>query len=117
MIAGIHSSLAALHAFARKQESIADNTANVATDGFKKTRVTMENQANGAVSPRVERITTPGPLVARQGEEGEELVEMSNVEISEEIPQAMLNRRSYQANLATVRVSDEMLGSLLDVVG
>lgn len=117
MISGIHSSLSALHAFAKKQESIADNTANVNTDGFKKTRVTMDNQTNGAVAPQVQRINTPGPMVYEQGKDGYGLVEKSNVEISEEIPQAMLNRRFYQANIKSVQVADEMVGSLLDIVG
>ncbi|MFH1217707.1 MAG: flagellar basal body rod C-terminal domain-containing protein [Pseudomonadota bacterium] len=117
MISGINSSLSALHAFAKKQESIADNTANVNTDGFKKTRVTIGSQANGAVMPQVERITTPGPMVFEQRQEGYGPVEKSNVEISEEIPQAMLNRRFYQANIKSMQIADEMLGSLLDIKG
>lgn len=115
MISAINSSLSALTAFAKKQESIADNTANVNTDGFKKTRVTFESATAGTVVPQVSRIETPGPLAYEQSPEGYGLVEKSNVEIAEEIPQAMLNRRFYQANLKVMQFSDEMLGSLLDI--
>ncbi|MBI5556934.1 MAG: flagellar biosynthesis protein FlgC [Deltaproteobacteria bacterium] len=115
MLSGIHSSLSALSAFAKKQESIADNTANVNTDGFKKTRVTFKADAAGAVQPRVSTIDTPGPLTYEQTATGYELVERSNVEVSEEIPEAMLNSRSYQANLKMVRIADDMLGNLLDI--
>ena len=114
MISAIHSSLSAFSAFAKKQESIADNTANVNTDGFKKTRVTFQSEVAGAVEPQVSRVDTPGPLSYEQSPEGYGLVEKSNVEISEEIPQAMLNRRFYQANLKMIQFSDEMVGSLLD---
>ncbi len=38
---GINSTLSALQGFQKKQESIANNVANVNTDEFKKTRVTF----------------------------------------------------------------------------
>ena len=117
MISAMNSSLSALAAFARKQESVAANTANVNTDGYKKTRVTIESDVAGTVQPQVSRVETPGPLVSQPGPAGEELVEKSNVEIAEEIPQAMLNSRFYQANLKVMQLSDDMLGSLLDIKG
>jgi flagellar basal-body rod protein FlgC len=117
MISAINSSLSALAAFAKRQESVAANTANVNTDGFKKTRVTLESAVAGTVRPQVSRVDTPGPLVYEQGPAGYEMVEKANVEIAEEIPQAMLNSRFYQANLKMMRVADEMVGSLLDTKG
>ena len=39
----------------------------------------------------------------------------SNVELGEELPNMMLSRRFFQANLKTVQIVDEMLGSLLDI--
>ncbi len=117
MISGINSSLSALNAFAKKQESAADNIANVNTDSFKKSRVTLQAGEQGAVVPQVTKIATPGPLVYEQTATGYEMVEKSNVEMSEEIPQAMLNRRFYQANIKMVQIADEMVGSLLDIKG
>ena len=60
MISSINSSLSALHAFSKKQESIADNTANVNTNEFKKTRVTFQADSQNSVSPQVSKIETPG---------------------------------------------------------
>ncbi|MCB2183467.1 MAG: flagellar biosynthesis protein FlgC [Desulfobulbaceae bacterium] len=117
MISSINSSLSALHSFSKKQESIADNTANVNTNDFKKTRVTFQANEQNAVSPQITRVETPGPLVYEQTSKGSELVEKSNVEISEEIPQAMVNKRAYQANVKMVQVADELIGSLLDIKG
>lgn len=115
MISAINSSLSALHAFTKKTESIADNTANINTDGFKKTKVTMHEGMQNNVIPQISRINTPGPLVYEQTAEGESLVEKSNVEISEELPEMMITRRFYQANIKMVQIEDEMLGSLLDI--
>lgn len=115
MISGIHSSLSALQAFQKKQESVADNTANVNTDSFKKTRVTLQEGEGETVRPEVGRITTPGPLAYEQTPAGYEMVEKSNVELAQEIPNSMLNRRFFQANVKQIQIADEMLGSLLDI--
>ncbi|MCK5232234.1 MAG: flagellar biosynthesis protein FlgC [Desulfobulbaceae bacterium] len=117
MISGINSALAGLHAFEKKAESSANNTANINTDGYKKTRVTLEEAEPQGVKPNVERIETPGPLVYEQTSEGETLVEKSNVELTYELPNMMLSRRFYQANIMSIQIQDEMLGSLLDIKG
>ncbi|MFW8601877.1 flagellar basal body rod C-terminal domain-containing protein [Desulfobacterota bacterium M19] len=119
MISGISSGLSALKALTVKTNSIADNTANVNTDGFKKTRVTLRESAagGGAVSAYVQRLNTPGPLVHEQTPRGDTLVEKSNVELTEELPALLLNRRFFQANIKTIQTADQMLGSLLDIKG
>jgi flagellar basal-body rod protein FlgC len=43
--------------------------------------------------------------------------ETSNVDLAEEIPNLMVTKRAYQANLKTIETQDEMLGSLLDTIG
>jgi len=43
------------------------------------------------------------------------MVEKSNVDIAEEIPQSMVNQRSFEANIKMVQAADEMIGSLLDI--
>jgi len=115
MINGIGSSLSGLLALQKKNESIANNTANVNTDGFKKTRVTLQEGAEGTVTTNIETVSTPGPMVYEQTTEGQTLVEQSNVDLAEEIPQQLMNKRFYQANLKTIQTQDEMLGSLLDI--
>ena len=115
MISGVYSALTGLYGFQKKAESSANNTANINTDGYKKTRVTLEDTKPQGVKPNVERIETPGPLVYEQTSEGKTLVEKSNVDLSYEIPNMMLSRRFYQANIKTIQIQDEMLGSLLDI--
>jgi len=44
-----------------------------------------------------------------------EFVEQSNVDLGQELPEMNLNARFYQANLKTMKVADEMLGSLLKI--
>jgi flagellar hook protein FlgE len=113
MISGV--SLSGLRSFSQKLSSSANNTANVNTDGYKKTRVTMENVAPEGVKAKTEKINTPGPLAYEQTPKGEELIEKSNVELTEEIPNAMMAKRSYEANVKMIKIEDEMLGSLLDI--
>lgn len=113
---GIYSTLSALHSFQKKQESIADNVANVNTDEFKKTRVTFYEGDHGTVSPHVEKIETPGPQIYEQTAEGSQVVEKSNVDLVEEIPQAMINKRNFQANLKMLKIEDEMTGYLIDII-
>ncbi len=117
MISGISAGLSALKALTVKTNSIADNTANVNTDGFKKTRVTLHEGApgGGTVSAYVQRLNTPGPQVYEQTSQGETLIEKSNVELTEELPALMLNRRYFEANIKTIQTQDQMLGSLLDI--
>jgi len=115
MISGIHSALSGLTAIQKKIESNANNVANINTDGYKKTQVTLYAQDPQGIQAVVQQDQTPGPMVYEQTSAGETLVEKSNVELSEELPNMMLSRRFFQANLKTVQVQNEMLGNLLDI--
>ena len=59
---------------------------------------------------------TSGPLVPVEEDGKTVLKETSNVELAQEIPQASLTKRYYQANLAVLDEEDEMLGTLLDII-
>lgn len=117
MISGIYSGLSGLQSFGEKQQSIADNIANVNTDGFKKTRVTMQEGIDGRVETEIDRPDSPGPVVYEQTATGYEMVEKSNVDLIEEIPQMMLNQRFFEASIKTIQTEDEMLGTILDIIG
>ena len=118
MISGINFALSALQGLTTKLNSTANNVANMETDGFKKTRVTLDDGgAPGGVPARVERVATPGPRVLEPPPAGTTLVEKSNVELTEEIPNLMMVKNSYKANLKVIQATDEMLGSLLDIKG
>lgn len=118
MLSGISAGLSALTAIQTRTHSTANNTANVNTDGFKKTRVTMvAAEPQQGVTTIVQRVVTPGPMVYEPTPGGDALVEKSNVELTEELPQLMIDRRALQANIKTIQAQDEMLGSLLDIKG
>ena len=116
MVSGIQAALSGLMALQKKTAATAHNIANVNTEGYKKVRVTMaETTPPGGVEAKAEVVTTPGPLVQKQTASGQELVEQSNVELTEELPNLMLSRRYFQANLKVVQTEDERLGYLLNI--
>ena len=117
MMNAIYSGLSAIRAIQTKSQVNANNVANVNTDGFKKSRATLTEGENRAVTVSIRQVETPGPQVYEQTASGSALVEKSNVELSEELPEMMISRRALQANVKTVRAQDEMLGYLLDIKG
>lgn len=117
MLNGINAALSGLVAFQKKAEVAANNTANIESDGFKKDQVTLSEgvRPGGGVTASVEKVNSPGPQVYEQTANGMELVEKSNVDPGEELPNMMLTRRYFQANVKAIQIQDEMLGSLLDI--
>lgn len=115
MMSAVNSALSGLQAFGTKVNSNANNIANVSTDGYKKSRVTMASQEPQGVKASVDTVTSPGPVRNEETSSGSELVEGSNVELSQEIPDSQMNARFYQANLKTLQTVDEMTSSLLQI--
>jgi flagellar basal-body rod protein FlgC len=117
MISALNSTVSALKGFVTKLGVTADNIANVNSDGFKKNRATIHEDQNGGVRVEIRRDDSPG--VRYDVTEGGKTVEKetSNVDLAEEIPNLMVTKRAYQANLKTIETQDEMLGSLLDTIG
>ena len=115
MIAGIQSALSGLRAFATKIENNANNIANMNTDGFKKDRVVLSAEAPQGVKATVEQIDAPGSVIAEPTDQGYEMIEQSNVDLGEEIPEMLLNKHGYTANLKTLQTADQMMQSLLDI--
>ena len=117
MIPSVNSTISALRAYTSKMGVAADNIANVNTTEFKKSRVTLREGTNGDVQVNTNRINTPG--YRYQEFEGDQQVEKesSNVNLEEEIPNMMVTQRTYEANLKVLQTRNEMLGSLLDIMG
>jgi flagellar basal-body rod protein FlgC len=116
MISPAHSSaLTALQAFSTKVNSNANNIANANTDGFKKTRVTLSSVKNGGVAAHVEKVEAPGSKIFQETTRGQEEIELSNVDLAQEIPAMGVNSTLYKANLKTLQVADEMASSLLNL--
>lgn len=109
------SALSALQAFGTKLNSNANNIANSQSEGFKKTRVTLSDTQPQGVKANVEKVDTPGASHYEQTSQGTELVELSNVNLAEELPESNLNTTFYKANLKTLQVADEMTESLLNI--
>ncbi len=114
MITGVSSSLAGLYAFSTKLSVTAGNVANVNTDEYKKSVATITDDKNGLPEVYTKRIESQGALV--QEADGTQR-ELSNVDLAEEIPQMMISQRGYEANITALKVQDETIGSLLDIIG
>ncbi|MGD2150040.1 MAG: flagellar basal body rod C-terminal domain-containing protein [Desulfobacterales bacterium] len=117
MISSARNTLSALNAFGKKMNVIANNVANVETEEFKKSRATLVEGPENSVKVEVTQSEDPGPTVVEETDGQIEEKQMSNVDLTEEIPQSMIAQRGYEANLATLRTYDEMIKSILDIVG
>jgi flagellar basal-body rod protein FlgC len=94
----------------------ANNLANVNTDSFKRSRTLLESTRPLGIIDKSQQLELPGPLALEQTPDGEQLVEKSNVDVGEEIPNLLVGQQAYKANLKMLKVADETIGSLLDVV-
>jgi flagellar basal-body rod protein FlgC len=117
MISALGSGLSAISAFTVKMNVTANNVANVNTDGFKKSRTTLNEGSFGGVRPEVDQVNTPGNIKQVTDENGTHAVETSNVDLAEELGESIVTKSAYKANLKSIQVADEMLGSLLDTIG
>lgn len=115
MIAGIQAAVSGLQAFAKKIENNANNVANLNTEGFKKDRVVLSAQSPQGVTATLEQVNTPGPFVVETTDEGSQLIEQSNVDLGEEIPEMLLNKYGYTANLKSLQAADQMMRDMLDI--
>ncbi len=117
MIASVGNTLSALQAHRTRMGVTADNIANVNTDEFKKSRAVLKEGANGDVLVDIQRVNTPGQPYRELIEDRMVDKETSNVSLEEEIPDMMVTRRVYEANLNVLKTRDKMLGTVLDILG
>ena len=116
MILPLNSAISALQAHVKKLGVTAHNIANVNSEGYKKYRATMQEDAIGGVKVDIRRVETPGQPYDVM-EDGQPVTkETSNVDLSQEIPNLMLAQRGYEANIKTIHTQEKMLGSLLDII-
>jgi flagellar hook protein FlgE len=116
MITALSNAISALGAFGKRMGVIADNVANVNTEGFKKSRAVFQEGAPGGVRVEITRVKAPGPVVVEETAEGMQQRELSNVNLEEEIPNSLLTEKMFAANTKVVETEEEMIGSLLDAV-
>lgn len=115
MIAGYQSALSGLQAFGTKLSSTSNNIANANTDGFKRTRVTNSSVEPHGVKANVEKVETAGTSVYKETTQGQELTELSNVDLASELTDMIVSEHMYKANLKTIKTLDELSGSLIDL--
>ncbi len=115
MISGIAASLSGLQAYSTRLANNGNNIANMNTEGFKKGRVLLSDEQPQGVRVRHEKVNTPGPQILEETSNGTEMVEQSNVDLGEEIPEMMLSQHAFSANIKSLQAADEMTSSLLDI--
>lgn len=107
--------LSGLRAFETKLAVNANNIANVNTDGFKKSRASMQEAANGGVRVTLTQVNLPGFPVGIDEQTGNS-IESSNVDLAEEMVDQMITRYAFEANTITLKIADEMQQTLLDIL-
>ena len=116
MIDATSSAVTAMKAFQKKLTVAANNVANVNTDEYKKSRVTLTEGQHGGVAATVGLVDTPG-MFKETVSNGETIeTESSNVDLVEELTEMMIAKTTYKANAKTVQSQNEMLGSLLNTL-
>ena len=116
MLRAWDAALSALGAFGKKLDVTAHNLANVNTNGFKKSRVSLQEANPSGVLVSITKDYTPGSPIPAENGSGE-MAESSNVALDEEIINLKLTKHAYNANLKSIEAEDEMVGTLLDSIG
>ena len=88
----------------------AHNVANAQTEGFDAERVVRRERAAGGVD--ADYAPTYGPHGMLQRDDGSLAVE-SNTDLADERVAQLGSLRAFQANIAVLRTSDEMLSELV----
>ena len=93
----------------------AHNIANAQTENFKRTRAILEeSSAGGGVSVTLQADERPG-LKFPSSETSFSLREGSNVDPGKEIISNLQAVNLIEANMASIRIQEKVLGSLLDI--
>ena len=88
----------------------AHNVANAQTEGFEAQRVVARERANGGVE--AEYAPTYGPHGTTVHDDGSVGVD-SNTDLAEERVSQLGSLRAFQANIAVLKTSDEMMSELV----
>lgn len=114
MSLSINNNISALKALGTRQATTANNIANSETKGFKKSRTVLEEGSNGAVTAKIQPVSTQGTMI---NQSDGSLEKMSNVDLIEEVPNMIPTKHAYEANLKAVKTTAEMEDSVIDLIG
>ena len=115
MFSGFAVALSGIQAGGRILGASAHNIANSQTENFKRTQATLEESPAGGVRVSLSQDQRPGPQLPT-GDDPFSFREGSNVELEEEIVNTLQASHLVEANLASIRTQDEVLGSILDII-
>ncbi len=117
-------SMSALYSLASSLQVTANNLANVNTNEFKAsvTRFETGPRDQGVRISEISEDARPGAFVEHpvymeiDGRAHQRMgwVETSNTDVPREFVDMISAERAYQANIASIRTADEMLGSILN---
>ncbi len=113
MIRAIYCSNTGLNAIKNKMDVIANNIANVNTDGFKQSKIsikTFKEEINGVIAAEVTSDKSAG-VYKENGAEG------SNVDLILNMTEMISTARSFSLNSRMVTSEDEMLKKATEEVG
>jgi len=104
------ANISALSALSTVQEVSANNIANMNTDGFKASAVSLESGPGdqGVDVASITGSTTPGSMLNG--------VETSNTDIGREMVDMITTSRAFEANTTFIRADEEMTGHLLNMI-
>lgn len=115
MFIGFASAISGIQAGGRILGASAHNIANYQTENFKRTRTTLEESSAGGVVVSLSKDNRSGPQFTT-GEDPFTPREGSNVELEEELIHTLEATHIIEANLASLRTQDQVLGSFLDIL-
>ena len=117
-------SLSALSSLSTSLQATANNIANVNTNEFKASSARFETgpMDQGVQISEVRKDGSPGAFVQAPvftEENGRAIqrqgwVESSNTDVAREFTNMISTERAFQANVASIRTADEMLGTILN---
>ncbi len=114
MTLSVNTNISALNALGKKQATSANNIANSESEGFKKSRVILEEGEKGQVTAKTQVVNTPGTMI---NQPDGSLKEVSNVDLATEVTDMIPTKHAYQANLKALQTTAEMEKTTLDLIG
>lgn len=112
-----NTALGGLYRNTRGVQAVAQNVANVNTDGYRAVRYNASTDSVDVIGGPPTAPTPAGSAVegaAGQEGAGDELPP-SNVDLAREFVKLRQYAVGYRANVAVIRVADRMVGALLDM--
>lgn len=113
MIRGIYCSNTGLNAIQQKMDVIANNVANVNTEGFKQSQVsikTFKEEINGVMVAGIKTDVSAGVLKGNG-------LENSNVDLIRNMTEMITTARSYSLNSQMITSQDEILKKAAEEIG